>query len=171
MDNHQWRLSQAYTYAYSYNFNYLSITYTLPIACQSLSVHILCLWHIFYLYFYCVPVSMLYISYTSHLSYLPSEYKTYIFTIISRILSYSLSYTVLYFYLQSYIFHIRYSCMLSSDTFHILYIPMFSIYYTFHIPFSFIYFLYFACSYPFCVLYFILSVYCIHVLFIYYTFI
>ena len=38
MENHQWRLSQAYTYAYSYNFNYLSITYTLPIACQSFSV-------------------------------------------------------------------------------------------------------------------------------------
>ena len=31
------------------------------IACQSLSVHVLCLWHIFYLYFYCIPVSILYI--------------------------------------------------------------------------------------------------------------
>ena len=42
------------------------------------------------------------------------------------------------------------------------------IYYTFHIPFSFIYFLYFTCSYPFSVLYFVLSIYCIHVLFMYY---
>ena len=42
------------------------------------------------------------------------------------------------------------------------------IYYTFHIPFSFIYFLYFTCSYPFRVLYFVLSLYCIHALFMYY---
>ena len=41
--------------------------------------------------------------------------------------------------------------------------------YTFHLPFSFLYFLYFTCSYPFRVLYFVLSIYCIHVLFISYT--
>ena len=90
------------------------------------------------------------------------------YTFISCIISYNLSFTVLYFYLHSYTFHIRYFCMLSSDTFHVLYFPMFSIYYTFHIPFSFIYFLYFTCSYPFRVLYFVLSIYCIHVLFMYY---
>ena len=37
------------------------------------------------------------------------------------------------------------------------------------IPFSFIYFLYFTCSFPFRVLYFVLSIYCIHILFISYT--
>ena len=31
------------------------------IAWKSLSVHVLCLWHIFYLYFYCILVSILYI--------------------------------------------------------------------------------------------------------------
>ena len=31
------------------------------IACKSLSVHVQCLWHIFYLYFYCIFVSILYI--------------------------------------------------------------------------------------------------------------
>ena len=41
-------------------------------------------------------------SYTVHISY----------TFISRILSYNLSYTILYFYLHSYNFHIRYSCIL-----------------------------------------------------------
>ena len=127
---------------YFYNFNYLSITYTLPIACQSLLVHILCLWHIFYLYFYCIPVSMLYISYTYHVHFLSYSYSVHVsYTFISRILSYNLSYTFLYFYLQSYTFHIRYFCMLSYDTFNVLYFPMFSIYYTFHIPFS--------CSYLF----------------------
>ena len=41
--------------------------------------------------------------------------------------------------------------------------------YTFHLHFSFLYFMYFTCSYPFRVLYFVLSIYCIHVLFISYT--
>ena len=41
------------------------------------------------------------------------------------------------------------------------------IYYTFHIPSYFLYFLYFTCSYPFRVLYFVLSIYCIHILFMY----
>ena len=42
------------------------------------------------------------------------------------------------------------------------------IYYTFHIPFYFLYFLYFTFSYPFRVLHFVLSIYCIHILFMYY---
>ena len=42
------------------------------------------------------------------------------------------------------------------------------IYYTFHIPFYFLYFLHYTCSYPFHVLHFVLSIYCIHVLFMYY---
>ena len=47
-----------------------------------------------------------------------------LYTFISRIISYNLSYTVLYFYLYSYTFHIRYFCMLSSGTFHVLYFHM-----------------------------------------------
>ena len=58
-------------------------------------------------------------------------------------------------------------------SYHILsyvftYVSFVFICYNFHIPFSFIYFLYFTCSYPFRVLYFVLSIYCIHVLFMYY---
>ena len=82
MDNHQWRLSQAHTYAYSYNFNYLSITYTLPIACQSLSVHILCLWHIFYLYF----SVFLYLS-CVHLSRLSYVFSLFLFFFMLHIMS------------------------------------------------------------------------------------
>ena len=52
-----------------------------------------------FLYFH---VHFLSCSYTVHISY----------TFISRILSYNLSYTILYFYLHSYNFHIRYSCIL-----------------------------------------------------------
>ena len=87
------------------------------IACQSLSLHVLCLWHNFYLYFYCIPVSILYIFFASflyfHVHFLSCSYTVHIsYTFISRILSYNLSYTILYFYLHSYNFHIRYSCIL-----------------------------------------------------------
>ena len=57
--------------------------------------HILCK----FLYFH---VHFLSCSYTVHISY----------TFISRILSFNLSYTILYFYLHSYNFHLRYSCIL-----------------------------------------------------------
>ena len=75
-------------------------------------------------------------------------------------------------------YHIFHISVRSSELilyYYIIYYHMFSpmlscvfIYYTFHIPLSFIYFLYFTCSFPFRVLYFVLSIYCIHVLFIYY---
>ena len=166
MDNHQWRLSQAYTYAYHLSIQ-ISITLITYLS------HILCLLHvnIFRYIFYVFGISFIY-TFTIFL-FLCFTYPILIMFIsfyvrilcMYHILSYNLSYTVLYFYLQSHTFHIRYFCMLSSDTFHVLYFPMFSIYYTFHIPFSFIYFLYFTCSYPFRVLYFVLSIYYIHLLF------
>ena len=46
-------------YTYFYNFN--SLSSYIPIICQSFSIHILCLWHILYLYFFCIPISILYI--------------------------------------------------------------------------------------------------------------
>ena len=49
----------SYIYTYFYNFN--SLSSYIPIACQSFSVHILCLWHILYLYFLCIPIFILYI--------------------------------------------------------------------------------------------------------------
>ena len=162
MDNHQWRLSQAYTYAYHLSIQ-ISITLITYLS------HILCLLHVNLLryIFYVFGISFIY-TFTVFL-FLCFTYPILIMFIsfhirilcMYHILSYNLSYTVMYFYLQSYTFHIRYFCMLSYDTFHVLYFPMFSIYYTFHIPFS--------CSYPFRVLYFVLSIYCIHVLLISYT--
>ena len=84
MDNHQWRLSQAYTYAFriSIHIHITLITYHLyiSIACQSFLLHILCLWPISYLYFYCIPISILciflYLScvYLSRLSYVFSMF-------------------------------------------------------------------------------------------------
>ena len=75
-------------------------------------------------------------------------------------------------------YHIFHISLRSSELilyYYTIYYHMFSpmlsrvfIYYTFHIPFSFIYFLYFTCSFPFRVLYFVLSIYYIHVLFMYY---
>ena len=46
----------SYIYAYSYNFYDLS-SYML-LACQSFPLHVLCLWHSFYLYFSCISVSI-----------------------------------------------------------------------------------------------------------------
>ena len=47
------------------------ITYHLyiRIACQSFSLHVLCLWHISYLYFYCIPVSILCIFHIHSMTY------------------------------------------------------------------------------------------------------
>ena len=121
MDNHQWWLSQAYTCAFhiSMHIHITFMTYHLYmlIVCQYLSIHVLCLWHIFYLYFYCILVSILYIFFASflyfHVHFLSCSYIVHVsYTFISRILSYNLSYTVMYFYLHSYTFHIRYFCML-----------------------------------------------------------
>ena len=56
MDNHQWRLSQAYTYAFNISIH-ISITLILYHLIFLLHVnlfllHVLCLWHILYLYFF-----------------------------------------------------------------------------------------------------------------------
>ena len=118
MDNHQWC---AYTCAFhiSMHIHITFMTYHLYmlIACQSLSIHVLCLWHIFYLYFYCIHVFILYIFFVSflyfHVHFLSCSYIVHVsYTFISRILSYNQSYTVMYFYLHSYTFHIWYFCML-----------------------------------------------------------
>ena len=60
---------------------------------------------------------------------------------------------LLSYHILSYVFIYVFMC------FHILY---------FSLPFYFLYFLHYTCSYPFRVLHFVISIYCIHVLFIYY---
>ena len=61
MDNHQWRLSQAYTYAF-----YISILISITLIPYHLIfllhvnlflLHVLYLLHILYLYFFCIPIS------------------------------------------------------------------------------------------------------------------
>ena len=65
MDNHQWRLSQAYTYAFhiSIHISITLIPYHLIflLHVNLFLLHVLCLWHILYLYFFCIPISILYI--------------------------------------------------------------------------------------------------------------
>ena len=51
----------------------------IPIACQSFPLHVLCLWHISYLYFYCIPVSILCIRHIHSITYCFSCSITYSF--------------------------------------------------------------------------------------------
>ena len=131
MDNHQWRLSQAYTYAYSYNFNYLSITYTLPIACHSLSVHTLCLWHIFYLYFLYIPISS-----TLHI---PIHVTCSSFTLVICLFNVPILLQVTYHASSLCLFHLS---VLGLIAFYVLFIYFTYIctFLFYHIPCAFVYF-------------------------------
>ena len=85
MDNHQWRLSQAYTYAFhiSIHVSITLITYLSHILCllhvNLFLFHVLCLWHILYLYFLCIPISILYIF--LYLSCVHLSHLLYVFTL------------------------------------------------------------------------------------------
>ena len=74
-----------------------------PITLIVASLIVYLIYFIYYLLYHILcKFPILSCSYTVHILY----------TFISRILSYNLSYTILYFYLHSYNFHIRYSCIL-----------------------------------------------------------
>ena len=111
MDNHQWQLSQAYTYAL-YISKHISITlisYHLIfiLHVKLFLLHVLCLWHILYLYFFCIPISS-----TLHIPILIMS-LVYVFFIF---LFYDLLHSSL-----SYLYYRILSCyMRSSCTFHIL---------------------------------------------------
>ena len=66
------------------NIHITFITYHLYmlIACKSLSVHVLCLWHSFYLYFSCISVSILCIFHIHFITYC-SMSLTYLLSILS----------------------------------------------------------------------------------------
>ena len=131
------------------------------IACKSLSVHVLCLWHIFYLYFYCILVYILYI-FLYFSSFLFMTYRipctiTYIFSYtvyISCLISCNGYTPMLYFsffifiLVLSYIF-ILYAFILNFFIYchlilfiYFIYICTFLFY---HILYAFVYFLYFSC--------------------------
>ena len=94
MDNHQWRLSQAYTYAFhiSIHISITLIPYHLIflLHVNLFLLHVLCLWHILYLYFFCIHISILYIFlYLScvHLSRLSYIFSMFLFFFRLHIMS------------------------------------------------------------------------------------
>ena len=94
IDNHQWRLSQAYTYAFhiSIHISITLIPYHLifRLHVNLFLLHVLCLWHILYLYFLCIPISILYIFlYLScvHLSRLSYVFSIFLFFFRLHIMS------------------------------------------------------------------------------------
>ena len=154
MDNHQWRLSQAYTYAL-YISKHISIT-LIPyhliflLHVKIFLLHVLYLWHILYLYFFCIPISS-----TLHIPILIMSlvYVFFIFRfydLLHSSLSY-LYYRILSCYMRSFCtFHIMLSC-----TIHILHIHLyililsiiyFVLLYTFY-TFSSVYILIFISNY------------------------
>ena len=146
----------SYIYTYSYNFYYLS---SLQIACQSFLLHVLCLWHISYLYFYYIYVSILCIFHIHSITYCSMSLAY----LLSILLLYSCFYTLhipysfynllLYVHvLLSFTVHVLYSCTNFIYYIHVMFMYYFHIlfsFYTFHIAFSF---MYCTCSYTFRVL-------------------
>ena len=112
-------------------------------------------------------------SYTIHILHIHLYVLILSYTLCFRILSVLflywfktntfISYLYFSYYVNFYlIFHI------SHRSIRLILLLSYHILSYFHIPFYFLYFLYFTCSYPFRVLNFVLSIYCIHVLFMYY---
>ena len=121
-------------FIYLYIFIYLFITYHLYIliTCQSFPLHVLCLWHIFYLYFYCIPVSILCIFHIHSITYCFSC------SITSPFIYFGTFVYLLYFscvHLSCLIIsHILFISSIShSSTYHLIY---FILIYCVHIPFS-----------------------------------
>ena len=140
MDNPQWRLSQAHTYAL-YISKHISITLIPYHLIFLLHVNLFlllvpCLWHILYLYFFCIPISILYIFlYLScvHLSRLSYVFSMFLFFFRLYIMSLVYVFFIFRFYdlLHSMYYYIYFT-----------YICTFLIY---HILCAFVYFLYLSC--------------------------
>ena len=94
----------SYNYTYPYNFYYLS---SLHAYCMStfFPLPVLCLWHIFYLYFYCIPILLIFLFY----NLLHSMYYSYTsHTFVRLILSYTLCFRILF---------VLFLCWLKANTF------------------------------------------------------
>ena len=130
------------------------------IACQSLSVHFLCLWHIFYLYFSCF--------YTLHISYSFYNLLFYVFGIspIYTFTVFSLSHILCLFlviclYLILDLFRII-SCIMFFASFLYFHVHFLSCSYIVHVSYTFIsHILSYNLSYT--VLYFYLHSYTFHI--------
>ena len=96
------------------------------IACQSLSVHVLCLWHIFYLYFYFIHVYILITFYVLlHVSFLILYLYHVSFHVVATRPCYTFHYSFSYLYYRILSYYMLLSCMfhiLSSCTIRILHI-------------------------------------------------
>ena len=133
MDNHQWRLSQAYTYAFhiSIHISITSIPYHLIflLHVNLFLLHVLCLWHIpfsiLFLYFYTYHV---FIFHACHMSF-----SMFLFFFRLHIMSLVYVFFIFRFYdlLHSMYYYIYFT-----------YICTFLFY---HILCAFVYFLYLSC--------------------------
>ena len=70
------------SYIYTYPYNFYGYHLYMPIACQSFPLHVLCLWHSFYLYFSCIYVYILCIFHIHSITYC-SMSLTYLLSILS----------------------------------------------------------------------------------------
>ena len=96
----------SYIYAYSYNFYYLSSLHAYYMS-TFFPLHVLCLWHSSYLYFFCISVSILHISslilYLYHISFhvvatRPCYSIHFLHIVLSHIFLYDLNCIVIYFH-------------------------------------------------------------------------
>ena len=147
-------ISSIYTYFYYFN----SLSSYIPIACQSFSVHILCLWHILYLYFFCIPISILYtFLYLSCVHLFPGchmSFSMFLFFFRLHIMSLVYIFFIFRFYdllhsIYYYIYHLLSYTYIMSSFMLWLYAPA-------------ILFIYLSLFSTFCTL-------LVHILFVYYT--
>ena len=117
------------------------------IACKSLSVHVLCLWHSFYLYFFCISVSILCIFHIHSITYC-SMSLTYLLSILSYhlILSCTFIYILILFIYGTFVcfnliifvlyFHMSFTCF---SLFHLSVLCLITFYVLLHISFLILY--------------------------------
>ena len=116
----------------------------IPIACQSFPLHVLCLWHRFYLYFSCISVYIRYIFHVHSITYCSMS----LIYLISILLLYSCLSHILSLFLVICLYLIL-------DLFHIISCIMFFasfLYFHVHFLFMFVYcacIIYFHISYTF----------------------
>ena len=133
MDNHQWRLSQAYTYAFHIpiHISITSIPYHLIFLLHAnlFLLHVLCLWHI--------PLSILFLySYTYHVFIFHACHMSFsMFLFFFRLQMMSLVYVFFNFRLYD----------LLHSMYYYIYFTYICTFLSYHILCAFVYFLYLSC--------------------------
>ena len=141
MDNYQWRLSQAYTYEFhiSIHISITLIPYHLIflLHVNLFLLHVLCLWHIPYLYFFCIPISILYTF--LYLSCVHPSRLSYVF------FSMFLFFFRLHIMSLVYVFFIFRFYDLLHSMYYYIYFTYFCTFLFYHILYAFVSFLYLSC--------------------------